>query len=330
MKNTWAILFTAAAMGLIALAIYVSGLPLMETATSLAFGWWRFLTRVIPQQHVSVSGLLTAAICFALLLAGLHGFLSWFTGAWNSDHPHQQRWRFRWTATALGLTLLMFVAGTAFVGMVHQSIWLATSTEPHAAAIPDQAWYGDANNTMKQIWLGLDSYEGAFRRFPAGDDLQYSGGVQHSWQTLILPYIVVSNRGYHFDQPWNAAANKAFCSRPVEDYLIRGVPGDFRNAEGYAISHYAGSAPLFLAARDREIRLKDLKSETLVMGEASGNFRPWADPANLRDPSEGLCHSPDSFGNASGSGAYFLQADGGVRFFNRSTDPDVLNALAKP
>lgn len=330
MKHAWAILFTAAAMGLIALAIYVSGLPPRETTTSLAFGWWRFLTRVIPQQHVNVSGLLTAAICVTLLLAGLHGFLSWFVGAWNAGQPDARRWRFRWTAIALGLALLMFVAGTAFVGVVHQTIWLATSPEAHATMIPDQGWYGDANNTMKQIWLGLDSYEGAFRRFPGGDDPQYSGGVQHSWQTLILPLIWINNSDYNLNQPWNAAANKPFCSRPVGEYLIRGVPGDFRNAEGYAISHYAGSAPLFLAARDKVIRLKDLKSETLVMGEAAGNFRPWADPANLRDPSEGLCRSPDSFGNASGSGAYFLQADGGVRFFNRSTDPNVLKALSKP
>lgn len=316
-------------LGLGVLAIHLTGLPILETVTTLAFGWFSFLARVIPRQHVNANGMLTAATCVMLLLVGLHSFLRWFTRAWNVGQPDARHWRFRWTAIALGLTLLMFVAGTAFVGMVHQSIWLATSPEPHTYMAPDVPSYGDTSDTMKQIGLGLMSYEGTFRVIPPGDDPQHSGGVQHSWQTLILPYIVYSYRGYHFDQPWNAAANKDFCSRPVEDYLIRGVPGDFRNADGYAVSHYAGSSPFFLAARDKRLRLKDVRAETLVMGEAAGNFRPWADPANLRNPAD-LCRSPSSFGNTSGSGAYFLQADGRVRYFSSNTDPQVLQGLSKP
>lgn len=330
MNRPWKIAIAFGALGLGSLAIYLAGLPVWETAGSLSFGWWRFLTRVIPQQHVSVSGLFTAGVCLILLLAGLHGFLSWLARAWNAGRSDAQRWRFRWTASAIGLTLLMFVAGTAFVGMVHQSIWLATSSEPRTTMAPDQTRYGDPRNTLKMIGLGLMDYESAFQRLPGGDDSQYSGGVQHSWQTLIMPYMVISNSEYHFDQPWNAAVNRPFCSRPVEEYLIRGVPGDFRNGDGLAVSHYAGSAPLFLAARDRAIRLANLKDDTLVMGEASGNFRPWADPANLRDPADGLCRSPDSFGNTSNRGAYFLEAGGGVRFYSRATDPAVLKNLSSP
>jgi hypothetical protein len=278
-----------------------AGLPVWEISSSLAFGWWRFLTRVLPRQHVSLSGMATAAICASLLLLGLHAFLRWLTDAWNADRPDAIRWRFRWTAYLLGMTLLMFAAGTAFVGVMHQATWLVNSSEPRTVMAPDQRWYGEAEDSLKMVGLGLLNYESTFKVVPPGDDPQYSGGVQHSWQTLILPYLPYNNSAYRKDQPWNAAENKAFCSRPVELYLVQGTPGDFRNHDGYAVSHYAGNSRLFLAARDRKVRLNDINAHTLVAGEAAGNFRAWADPANLRDPVDELCGTPDGFGNAAGT-----------------------------
>jgi hypothetical protein len=330
MKYEVALFVAVAALCGIGWAIGAAGLPMAEMLATLLLGWWRFAARVLPQQQVSASGVLTALVCLTMLLAGLHGFLSWFTQAWYAGHPQPVHWRFRWTAYAVGLTVLMFAAGIAFVGVVHQSLWLATSPEPRVAMAPDQAWYGDPPNTPKQIGLGLLNYDITFKHIPAGDDVAYSGGVLHSWQTLIMPYMVISNRDCDLTKPWNDSSNKNFTSRPVIEYLVRGVPGEVRDAAGYGISHYAGNEHVFLAARDQKLRAADLAGDTLIMGEAAGNFRPWADPANLRDPNQGINRSADGFGNASRSGAYFLETSGRVKFISQDVDPAVLEAVSQP
>ena len=39
-------------------------------------------------------------------------------------------WRWRWTLSLVSLVLVLFAAGTAVVGIVHQATWLARSPEP--------------------------------------------------------------------------------------------------------------------------------------------------------------------------------------------------------
>jgi hypothetical protein len=59
-------------------------------------------------------------------------------------------------------------------------------------------------------------------------------------------------------------------------------------------------------------------------------FKPWGDPSNLVDPALGINQSPEGFGGPGGQRAYLGFADGSVRSFSRTTDPEVLRRLSGP
>lgn len=302
-----------------------AGIPATEVVGTLLVGWWRFLARVLPQQHVNWSGVATAAICLLLLAVGMQWLLSWFYAAWQSTGEELSRkgtWRIRWTAYLLGLIVLTFAAGTAFVGVVHQTTWLTTSPEPRTILVPAVGGESETVNSLKFIGLGLHNYSSTFRDLPRVS----AGG--HSWITPMLPYMVISNREYDFSKPWNDPANKSICQRPIIDFLKGDVREDFRNKDGYAVSHFAGNVNVFARGGDTKVRMEDLPGSTLLVGEAAGNFRAWADPENLRDPLIGIATSPDGFGNTSGSGAYFVEASGAVKFISRDVAPEVLKAIS--
>ena len=69
---------------------------------------------------------------------------------------------------------------------------------------------------------------------------------------------------------------------------------------------------------------------TILAAEVAGEFKPWGDPTNLRDPARGLDASPDGFGGPTGEGANVLFADGSVRFMRPTTSPEVIRALGRP
>jgi hypothetical protein len=75
----------------------------------------------------------------------------------------------------------------------------------------------------------------------------------------------------------------------------------------------------------------DGTANTLLVGEVNANFRPWGDPANVRDPARGINRSAYGFGGPPGSGgALFAMADGSVRFVSERVSPTALKALATP
>ncbi len=59
-------------------------------------------------------------------------------------------------------------------------------------------------------------------------------------------------------------------------------------------------------------------------------FKPWGDPSNLVDPGLGINQSPAGFGGPSGQRAFLAFADGSVRSFSPTTDPEILRRLSGP
>ena len=170
--------------------------------------------------------------------------------------------------------------------------------------------------------------------FPPGGTFDRTGRPLQSWQTLILPYMEEQADLYNridLSTPWNDAHNTAAFQTAIQTYLRPGI--DFKkNQAGYALSHYAASVDL-LSGDQRRAPLADVAdgtATTVLAGEALGDFKPWGDPTNWRDPRLGINRSPQGFGSVSPGGASFLFVDGSVRFIMNSVDPQVLKALSTP
>jgi prepilin-type processing-associated H-X9-DG protein len=155
----------------------------------LIIGWVLFLIRVGPQIHVRWD-LLGSAIVFAgALVIGSHLFLRWLyselrpppkpeaaagesanqiptpptalTPEHQGEQPDGQRtqvWKWQWTWAGFALVILMFVAGIATIGIVHQTTWLARSPEPIYRSTGERANRVRCSANLKTIGLALNLY----------------------------------------------------------------------------------------------------------------------------------------------------------------------------
>jgi hypothetical protein len=130
----------------------------LQFAGMILFGWVMFIQRVIPAVKINPSSLLTMLVCLAGVLA-LGQWLGGYLMREISRTSGMERvWRFRWTLLATGAIVLSFVAGTAAVGIAHQSAWLAREDGP---------WFHYRRQpifcqvTLKQIGNGLQRYASA-------------------------------------------------------------------------------------------------------------------------------------------------------------------------
>ena len=103
----------------------------------LVVGWALFLERVLPLVVIDWFSLGLAAACLTGLVCGMHYFCVWLhreitlrKAAFELDpeqeRPPLQAWKLRTTLAIIGIVVLMFVAGIAAVGTVHQLVWLRT------------------------------------------------------------------------------------------------------------------------------------------------------------------------------------------------------------
>lgn len=299
---------------------YLFGIP---------FGWISFLQRVVPSVQVSREGVLTAVLCLLVLVPGLQVFLRWASGATAGTG---RRWKWRWTVVLLALVVLTFTAGTAAVGVTHQTGWLINSPDPLVFTISDNRNILSYSN-LRQIDLALQIHNSEQHHFPAGGTFDERGRALHGWQTAILPYLEQQVLYDRIDQkrPWSDPANGQAFATVLDDYLHPSIGQ--KSAHGYALSHYAANGRVFTA--NRTVTLKELEEKgtanVIFGGEAAGNFKPWGYPANWRDPAAGLNRSPDGFGGPPGQGmTQLMMADGSVRSFRSDADPAFLILLADP
>jgi len=143
------------------------------------------------------------------------------------------------------------------------------------------------------------------------------------------------------EDPWNASSNKPPLTQSVRAFLAGGVETT-HNSQGYGVSHFAGlggrekvnsgrMANVGIFERNSQVTdndIRDGKSQTLIAGEIPENYRPWGEPGNWRTVGDGLNRSSTSFGNAKGTGAMFLKADGSVQFLSNQVSADVLKRLS--
>jgi hypothetical protein len=112
----------------------IDNLAVSDAQVHLITGWMMFLGRTFPNVRINGAAIVAGLACLAGLAVGGHWFLAWLYKALaredNSEgEASPPRWRLRWTAYLLGLTVVAFAAGISAVGIVHQASWLATSPD---------------------------------------------------------------------------------------------------------------------------------------------------------------------------------------------------------
>jgi len=299
-------------------------------ATRLTFGWLFFLGDVSSRIQINWDGVATVAVSLLLIYLGLHSFLRWLSSASTASQAAPARiWKKRWTASLVAVVVLMFATGTAFIGVVHQVGWLATSRSKLTTYRLNLGPYHSRLNNLNQIAGAYLGYRENFRALPTS----HMEKVNHSWQTRLLAwglYYDTYTSGIHYDLDWDHEENREAFRRFVPEFLNPEI-GELRNAQGRALSHYAGNVhvlnrPTPLMPAD----VSDGESNTILAGQCATDFKPWGDPANLRDPADGINKLQGGFGSPSANGAQFAMLDGSVRFISAHIDPSVLTALATP
>src|SRR5947207_8560916 len=154
----------------------------------------------------------------------------------------------------------------------------------------------------------------------------------HGWQTILLPYLEEEAlfKTIKFDLPWNHPDNAVPFQGRLQLYMNPRVT-EQKDASEYALSHYASNARVI--GGNVPVKLSDITdgtSNTILAGEAAGNYKPWGHPRNWRDPALGLNRSPDGFGSKSSRGVQMVMADGSVRTLSSKTSLAVLRALSTP
>ena len=281
----------------------------------LVAGWAFFLDRVGPLVRPNPAEVAVFAAAFGVVTLGSHWFCRWLYAGWNrSGDAVPAVWPWRWTGRLVGVLVLLFVAGTAGVGVTHQTGWLITSPEPIVrltGGVRVAAARTVSSNNLKQLSLAEYSFEVA-RHFLPAPTFTPDGRPLHSWHTALLPYIEQDTLAGTIDPAlaWDHPDNRVAVGTDIEVFRS---PYPMTDGDPPAVTHYAPDARLF----DRPHRSWDFAkngtSNTLLAAEAVSRPKPWADPGNWRDPRLGLNKHPDGFGGPWPSVTIAVFLDGHVQ-----------------
>ena len=230
------------------------------------------------------------------------------------------------------LRMLLIVS---VVGVVIGLLLPAVQTRHHGKG---RQWQSASN--LRQIALGLLAYSNQSHHFPPGAVRDAEGKPLHGWPTLILPYVdnVEAYNGLNLARPWDdptagpngAPSNRTITQTGIGIYRNPGIPEvpvDLRPV----MLNYATNAWVIGDGPPRRLdSITDGLAQTLLGGEAAGNYHPWGYPVPWRDPNLGINQSPSGFGSPFDGGANFMFADGSVRFLRNETPMTIFHALATP
>jgi len=136
-------------------------LPGFDVLFFLVAGWGFFIHRVFPQVQIRWDAVISFVVYAVLLVVGSHLFLGWlYRQTGEGEAAVARRWQWRWTLSGFCLVVLMFAAGIAMIGVVHQSTWLARSPVPifFPSGSREVANRVKCASNLRQIGVAIDQY----------------------------------------------------------------------------------------------------------------------------------------------------------------------------
>jgi hypothetical protein len=327
--KTLAAILSVVVVGSIVLACFTSS----EVVSAVLFGWISFLVRVVPQIKVYWPSVAVGVTAIVLFGAGIH----WLGRSWlrrrQTTLGVPVRWKVRWSAAVVLVVFLLFGAGIALVGIVHQMGWLFGSDRPLTGEGLKRHLGGNSLNNLRMLDLGMANYHAQYDRFPPGGTFSPDGEMGHSWETHLLPYLGYASNEIDMKSPWNSPRNEKYFKGVIPEFINPGFrTPDLNDARGFGLSHYSVNSRVLTANSSMHLgNMTDGASNTLLIGEVNARFQPWGHPLNWRDPAIGINRSPTGFGGTPGSGgAHFVMGDGSVRFVSDRISPGTLRAMSTP
>lgn len=286
---------------------------LLEIPFLLVYGSFNFIGRVLPQIKPDPGTIATAVVCLLFVTLGSHKLLQWLYSSVNNGAA----WPWRWTLKIVALVVILFAAGTAAVGIVHQTGWLVASREPIYNFTSQPSYQAASTNNLKQMGLAAHSVEDNNCILPQST-FTPDGLPLHSWQTSMLPWLEQEplHRSINHDVPWSHPDNRQAMSTKLKVFLHPAIKVD-ATSQGYAASHYAANIHTFGGVTPR--RIEDYEAgaaNTPIIGEVAQHFRAWGDPLNWRDPRLGLNHPHGFSSPMKGRYPLIVFGDGTVRTVN--------------
>ena len=193
-------------------------IPGTDIALYLVFGWIAYLLRVVPRLTLRWDLVASTAAYVVVLAVGAHGFLRWLHREMKrADAPADAAppWKWRSTVGGLLVVLLMFVAGTAAVGVTHQTAWLVRSPETlyrRGGLVRDRV---RCASNLRQTGQALQMYASDNGgRYPDDLRLLRSTGIDIDVTALVCPALP--------DKTWTAATRAATDEASISSYVYFG------------------------------------------------------------------------------------------------------------
>ena len=119
----------------------------------LLTGWIGYLIETLPKVRINWNTLISTIVFLLAFTLGFHALCGWLYREMTTG----RRWKRQWTLSVVAVVMLMFIAGTAAVGITHQIVFLATSERPM------WSYGGPANmikcqSNLRQIGQALEMY----------------------------------------------------------------------------------------------------------------------------------------------------------------------------
>jgi hypothetical protein len=198
---------------------------------------------------------------------------------------------------------------------------------PAVQAAREAARRAQSLNNLKQIALAMHLHQDRNKTFPPRASFDDDGNPLLSWRVHLLPYLnqEALYHQFHLDEPWDSEHNRQLIDR-MPDIYRNPTAGPSSSRTSYLLPTGPGS--IFEGTEGTSItKIRDGTSNTILVLEVNEEASViWTKP-------EDYVYSPDmplaGLGRAHATGFCAAMADGSVRFFAASVDPDLFLLLLK-